>query len=80
MACPVCFGDSNEPMALAAAGVASTTRISESGAGGAGTADRSALPDTVYTKLGIHSRAELGSRMALPDPRTDVDGGDHRSG
>jgi putative transport protein len=42
----------DEPMALAAAGVASTTRISESAGAHTGKADRGALPDTVYTKLG----------------------------
>ncbi len=42
----------DEPMALAAAGVASTTRISEGAGAHTGKADRGALPDTVYTKLG----------------------------
>jgi DNA-binding CsgD family transcriptional regulator len=31
----------------------------------------------VYLKLGIHSRAELGSRMALPDDPADMDGAGH---
>jgi len=31
----------------------------------------------VYMKLGIHSRAELGSRMAVSDDPADTDGAGH---